>query len=58
MFRAYKFLNLHRNPSLKNQTSLSTEKAYNYILNFSKKTFFKKTTTLSIAAGKKDFYSK
>ena len=57
MFRAYKFLNLHRNPSLKNQTILSTEKSYNHNLNFSKKTFFKKTSTLRIAAGKKDFYS-
>lgn len=57
MFRAYKLLGLYRTPSKKNQIFLATEKEYNHLLNFSKKTFFKKTNALSMAAGKKDYYS-
>lgn len=57
MFRAYKLLSSCRTPSIRYQTILSNEKGHNNILNLSKKTFFKKTNTLCLAAGKKDYYS-
>ena len=58
MFRAYKFITSLKTSSINNRNIPSMENGYKNILNYSKKTFFKKTNMLSLAAAKKDYYSK
>ncbi len=59
MFRAYKLISLFKCPTLTNKNIITNEIASKkYILNYSKKTFFKKTNILNLAAAKKDYYSK
>lgn len=56
MFSVYKLANLIRRSTYSNKNHLITQN--NKIINLTRKFFFKKSNTLFLAAGKKDYYSK
>jgi len=59
MFRAQKFLGLFKNPSLFKKNGMSVENISREFLKNTKKTYFKKSNILELAAAaKKDYYSK
>ena len=57
MFRANKFTNLIRYPSLFNQNQFTLNKQINQFILYSKKNFFKKSNVLNVGNSKKDYYS-